>query len=705
LAEVRAYLRVIEASSTVASRPTGWLTENPFAEIYFCLRCGDLTAAVEASRDWLSPDGHHYSGDDLPRFLSYLEAFERDTRRRFSALKHHATAVELSESQACPERDLGGVRGTLNQAMLSQMIQDYALLAHRMQPWQGYRDLSLSLNPNAHEEHRRSVEREMFKRICYVLVGRLNSTASGGMELLDMDYDVLFASIEDYLWMRLWTCRLREDEWEAEVAFTCPDRHRNDDSSLFGESLSSAMQPLELRLEHIQDEMQQFGPLHFDPHGARPHFYAMILLLTGQFEPALAYLVQCGLTRMSAGSQQLDPLMDAVHLGLILNYYGVIDEVVQPNPDLVLYDYAAILWRYLQRERDEVCIAKSDPAAAAAYLMTIRDAEQRFSCLCNLVMTTRAFSLLLGAMIPGTLTHRPGLVERLEHTAYTTRTSSSAAEWARVAYACAESCEIAGDVVHAAMLFELAGDVARVLSLLIRSLCATYLDNRLGTRRTPQTADMESSQNELAKQAQAFFEKYEREGIFDRPPGSSRDRVDQNHTFRRLRRSLEVALELARFFTLVYGEDRQVTDTRNDSGQTSRADERYEAALELQRQLGLVPLSRSELPSKLEALRPGENYEEAILERLPAVLLAFMQVIQSLYETTRQTLRTLALRTPDQDSVPSTKQTSSAWRARLEQRLQELKEIAHTLVTFSGLLTYTTPADTAELVRLEMTLT
>ncbi|KAK4529667.1 hypothetical protein CCYA_CCYA02G0524 [Cyanidiococcus yangmingshanensis] len=706
LAEVRAYLRVMELTAAMTSRRAGWLTEDPFAEIYFCLRCGDITAAVEAAREWLSPDGKNYSGDDLPRFLSYLEAFERNARRRYSVLKRQSGAAELTGSECVPENDFGGLRGTLNPSMVSQMTQDYALFAHRAHPWQSYRDLSFSLNPDAQEAHRRSVERDIFKRVCYVLIGRLNSAAPDGMELLDMDYDVLFAAIEDYLWMRLWTCRLTAEECEAETKVTVHDGQVSDDESLMDECLPGAIHALELRLEDIQEEMQQFGPGHFDPHGTRPHFYAMVLLLTSQFDSALAYLVQCGIMRASGDGRHPDSLVDAVHLGLILNYYGAIEEVVHRSPDVVLYDYAAVLWRYLQRERLEVGIAKSDPTAATAYIMTIRDAEQRFTYLCKLVMDTREFSLLLGAMIPDTLTHRPGLIERFERTAYTTRTLSSGAEWTRVAYACAESCEIAGDVVHAAMLFELAGDIARVISLLVRALCATQLDIRFYQGRIPRTTEVDNNQLELAKQARACYEKYEREGIFDRLNVSTWGHTD-NHTIRRLKRSLEVALELTRFFKLVYDEETRTNSTDSDPRDTTlRSDERYEAAFELQKHLGLIPLSRSDLAPKAEALRPGENYEDVILERVPVVLLAFMHVVHALYEKTRRTLRTLEhqVQSPDRTS-PATDTVAAEWRFGLEQRLHELRELAHTMVTFSGMLTFMAPSDTAELVRLEMMLT
>jgi hypothetical protein len=707
LAEVRAYLRVMEAGTMAVSRPTGWLTEDPFAEIYYCLRCGDIGAAVEAAKDWLSPEGKHYSGDDLPRFLTYLESFEQSARRRWQAIRRANGGPGPSEAGSTSQAfELRGLRGSVKATMLSQMIHDYGLFVHKSQLRSGYRDWSVAWNANAQEEQHRLVERDIFKRVCYVLIGRFNSAAPEGMELLDMDYDVLFASIEDYLWMRLWTCRLSVDECDGELGFISSERSGIDEETLADERLPPEMSTLELPLDAVQEEMRQFGSAHFDPHGNRPHFYAMILLLTCQFEAALTYLVYNGVVRASASALTQDPLVDAVHLGLILNYYGALTEYVQQDSDLVLYDYAAILWRYLQREQREVSLAKADPTAAAAYLMTIRDAEQRFACLCKLVTTTREFSLLLGAMIPGTLRRRPGVIERLERTAYTTRQlAGTAAEWARVAYACAESCEITGDVIHAAMLFELAGDLNRVMSILIRALCSTYLDHRFYQNRLPQPVDMERQQLELAKQAQSIYEKYEHEGVLSRREEDGGHRSSDQQTSARLSRSLAVALKLARFIALVYDEAQDDSDPDSSAVSRKSVEERYEAALELQKQLGLLPFSRSQLTAKVEALRPGAVYEDALVERLPVVVLTLMRVVHVLYENTKTALRTgIPHKSPAEQARPS-ERTVLAWRSSMEQRLAELKEIASTLVTFSGMIPFMTAAETSELVRLEMTLT
>jgi hypothetical protein len=82
-----------------------------------------------------------------------------------------------------------------------------------------------------------------------------------------------------------------------------------------------------------------------------------------------------------------------------------------------------------------------------------------------------------------------------------------------------------------------------------------------------------------------------------------------------------------------------------------------------------------------------------------------MRVVHVLYENTKTALRTgIPHKSPAEQARPS-ERTVLAWRSSMEQRLAELKEIASTLVTFSGMIPFMTAAETSELVRLEMTLT
>lgn len=88
---------------------------------------------------------------------------------------------------------------------------------------------------------------DAFRRVCYLLLTRVDASTEGGtLNLLDEDYSLLFNTIEDYLWFRLSLVRL-----ESELP---PPQ-------------SQAAKLLTLR--EVQQEIRSFGPAYFDPKGDR----------------------------------------------------------------------------------------------------------------------------------------------------------------------------------------------------------------------------------------------------------------------------------------------------------------------------------------------------------------------------------------------------------------------------------------------------
>ncbi|KAK4536987.1 hypothetical protein CDCA_CDCA10G3012 [Cyanidium caldarium] len=698
LAEVRAYLRVMEAATTVSTSLRGWLSQNPWAEMYYCLRCGDLEAALRAAEDWLSPSGGNYASDELDNFSTYLRAFVQSARRRSRALLQEPGSVDDAEAAATL---MPGVCGALPEVMLAQLVQEYALIAHvphlarRIPDWR-------HRSPHGREDDTSAAHPMVFRRACYLLMARLNCTAAEGMELPESDYAILFASIEDYLWMRLWTCRLVAEETEAAA-------WRAD------EPLSPPLQRLQLRLIDVQEEIVRYGAAHFDPSGTRPLFYALVLLLTGHFEAALAHLAQPRAALPSAGGH--DPLIDAVHLAWVLDYYGAIRECPSEGIDGdggdVSFDYAETLWRYLQRPRGGTTLAKADPVTAAAYLMTVRDAPRRAAALRRLVLDTGEYALLLGSLTADGRSRRAGAVERYGAVAYTMRTADAEQEWADIAHSCAAACESAGDEGNALMLYDLAGDTEQVLALLLRALCQRKLSVRAWETSAAAGRTDGARCTTVADTAADYYARYERNGTLDAlrsPVADTADGASGISRAQRLVRSVDMALQLARLFEMVYDARAPHASSQGLSGTHSGGD-RFEAALALLQQVQLLPLQREQLESKAEAVRRGGPYDDALLERLPDILLTAMRVLTHLAEATRYTLRHLHTHHERERGGADNglhrdrrAREQAEQRALLEHRLLQWREMAHAIVTFSGRIRTNQAEVNAELVRLEVQL-
>ena len=696
LAEVRAYLRVMEAATAVSTSARGWLSQNPWAEMYYCLRCGDLEAALRAAEDWLSPSGGNYASDELDNFSTYLRAFVQSARRRSRALLQEPGSVDDAEATAVP---MPGVCGALPEVMLAQLVQEYALIAHvphlarRIPDWRHHR------SPYGREDDTSAAHPAVFRRACYLLMARLNCTAAEGMELPESDYAILFASIEDYLWMRLWTCRLEVEEMESAA-------WRAD------EPLPPPLQRLQLRLIDVQEEIVRYGAAHFDPSGTRPLFYALVLLLTGHFEAALAHLAQPRAALPSAGGH--DPLIDAVHVAWVLDYYGAIRECPSEDTDGdggASFDYAETLWRYLQRPRGGTTLAKADPVTAAAYLMTVRDAPRRAAALRRLVLDTGEYALLLGSLTADGRSRRAGAVERYGAVAYTMRTTDAEQEWAGIAHSCAAACESAGDEGNALMLYDLAGDTEQVLALLLRALCQRKLSVRAWETSAAAGRTDDGRHTTVADTTADYYARYERNGTLDAlrsPVAGTADGASGISRAQRLVRSVDMALQLARLFEMVY-DARAPQPSAEGVSDTRSGGDRFEAALALLQQVHLLPLQREQLESKAEAVRHGGLYDDALLERLPDILLTAMRVLTHLAEATRHTLRHLRTHHERERGGAgngllwdrrATEQAEQ--RAFLEHRLLQLREMAHAFVTFSGMIRTNRAEMNAELVRLEV---
>eukprot|EP00177_Eucheuma_denticulatum_P000740 GFKZ01001326.1.p1 GENE.GFKZ01001326.1~~GFKZ01001326.1.p1 ORF type:complete len:502 (-),score=84.38 GFKZ01001326.1:1090-2595(-) len=438
-------------------------------------------------------------------------------------------------------------RRTLPHVLLEQLVQDYSLSVRR--------------------------GRDPYKRVCYVVIARLDPAAGDKMALPNEDYSLLFYSIEDYLWLRLSVARLEDDD-------KVPD-------SLVAYHLS---------MKSIQEEVRSFGASHFDPKGDTPAFYALVLILTGQHAEAVAYL-----------DRKARICTEATHVAYVLYYYGILRDVNtssrdQPADDLsecLQYDYADLLWRYVSR------FSKSDPALAAIYLFTLRNAEVRNELLRKLLLETKDFGLLLGNKSAKVGERGFGRVGVLEDLWSFGGNAGAESHWLSVVEAAADAAEQVGDRNSAVALYDVAGNRGKVVLLLVDKLCAELTSKDSGTR------------------AEAFRNGHEyRKKLAD--DGYMNGRGGDDDMLTQLLPSFDMVLSLGEFFDLLWNKE-------------------FERAWKLMNSLGFLPASDGQVMLKASELRVGGGvWSDAVTDRVPEVVVGAMECLAALYSAMRQRRQGLA---------------------------------------------------------------
>lgn len=506
------------------------------------------------------------------------------------ALNEGCTDSSVALIEQCLEAVANsGEKRSLPHSMLTRLVQDYGLTAKRGE--------------------------DPYQRVCYVVLARLDPAAGDKMSLHDSDYALLFYSIEDYLWLRLSVARFEGDD-------KAPD--------------SLAM--YQLSLKAIQEEMKGFGPGHFDPQGDTPAFYALVLILTGQFSEALAYL-----------DQGARAIAEATHTAYVLYYYGILREDGQVQEDggewpdeCFRFDFPDLLWRYISR------FARTDPASAALYIFTLRDVEMRKAYLQKLLLETKEFTLLLGQNTnqrSGRDERQVGILEELWPLGG--RNAVMQESWLSVVESAAVAAEEIGDRSSAIVLYGAAGVRSKVLMILVDKLSA-----ELTSRDAP-------ARERVFTEARAYQKQMESErgrlGL-----GQTQNAADVE----KILPSFYMLLSLGEFFDLLW-------------------EKRFEQAWELLSRLALLPGNDSELVSKTVELRVGGGvWADGVCDRVPEVLLGGMETLAGLHSAQRKLEREGRSHTEDYHS----------W----------VRGSARTLVNFSGMVGHISADISARLVRLEV---
>lgn len=489
-----------------------------------------------------------------------------------------------------------GDRRQLPDDLLMRLVQDFGLTARR--------------------------GTDYFHRVCCVIIARLDPAAGDRMVLPDSDYAYLFSSIEDYLWLRLSIARIDGDS-----------------------APPGALATYTLPLRAVQTEMREFGPNHFDPRGDAPVFYAFVLLLTGQFAQAIAYL--------DSGA---NAFAEAVHIAFVLYFYGMLrdahDDADLPDSEAeagsalddacLRIDYPDLLWRYVSR------FSAQDPASAVVYLFTIRNGAVRNAYLKRLLLETHELTLLVGAAPLATPDAARGKSVLEEMWPLSGQDGAASGGWLAVVEDAAVSAEESGDAAAAMQLYDVCAAYGKVVKLLI---------DRLGAELTARGSPV---RERVLADARAYQAKLTARGV-----GGARSR-SRDALLDRCGPSFQALLQLASFFDHVWARE-------------------HAAAWRLLTSIGILPVREEQLVSKTQELRAGSSgiWVDKLCERVPEILLAAMECIAALY---------------------SAQQRGRADAGRAHSSA-ELKAAARILVNFSGMMPQQSADVSARLVRLEVLMT
>lgn len=367
---VRDYVRELQKQgrlSGVRDRPAVGFSGRGASEsvplwpqVYFCIRVGNVRAALAALAS-ADPERYPEAARVAQFFRRFLQGRDH-ALAKFARERGETTASdgdeEMGEEPELPE-DLPMAPGYL----IGE--SDYAAVEEL------YREVAWSSN-------------DPYMRACFVLLLRLEllptyggvSEVHGGLPssasyvqqhsppnkhqkhslaLSDADVSLLFGSVEDYMWFRLWLCR----------------------TPLESEAISSLSDFNFVRFEDIQGNIVSCGSAHFDPEGLQPLLYAFVLVCVGLYDDAVTYLT----------TQADENLMHAgVHLAVVvyhLRWNG--DDEAMHN----------LLKRYVS------LFSRLYPIEAAVYLMTTRDRQVLQKLLRELIVSSGEYEVLLGSVREG----------------------------------------------------------------------------------------------------------------------------------------------------------------------------------------------------------------------------------------------------------------------------------------------------------------
>lgn len=441
-----------------------------------------------------------------------------------------------------------------------------------------------------------------FKRAVYCVLGKCDTT-DNHVEICD--------KTEDYLWLKL-----------CQVSF--------DDKSS-GTSSSD-----HLTLQMLQSTLyEEYGESHFSAH-QNPFLYFKVLFLSAQFEAAIEFLAR---TDSNLRSHAVHTAIALQEMGLLILPENVQSQILSRNPEdaagIQRLNYTRLIIMYTAK------FEATDSREALQYYYLLRNVHDTHGksyfvkCLSELVVETREFETLLGRR-EADGTRRPGAIDKF------------GVDTQQVIDTVAEDTEVKGLFEEAVKLYDLGGNVNKVLEIMNRLLSPV-----VSMANTPQ-----SKRDRLQMQAIALAERYQMQAL----TGS-----------RANTRTFYLLLDLMTFFDQYHARE-------------------LDRALQTIDKLQLIALTPESVDDRVTSFK---QFTDEIRRNLPDILLAAMNILCSKYRTVRSSA----------PQSPRGRLGSRPEDGGKDSHMSRLRIQAKSVITFAGMLPYRLPGDTnARLVQMEVLL-
>ncbi|KAE8233911.1 hypothetical protein CF326_g1051 [Tilletia indica] len=494
-----------------------------------------------------------------------------------------------------------------------------------------------------------------FKQALYKLLGRID---------VHKKFPALLTrQTENWMWLQLSMVRESEDE----SASTGAGLSSSFSGSFAGGNVTGSRD--QYALYDLGQKILSYGEGYFDPKGQRALFYFQLLVMTAQFERAVAFLY-------SRPQHQVD----AVQLAAALTYYGLLRVTPEKNAPMVdivsvttietghevaYLDFAKLIQRYIR------LFQRADTREALQYLFLItlnsdapgKTGEEQVrrchSLARNLVLESKQFPDLLGEVRPDG-NKVPGFLER---SLPLLKLQNQPSFLRDIVHQAAEASEANFQIRAAILLYNLAEDYDKVLAVLNKELGATLMDpvDLSGPSAAPASrgavgqiaasqilADGAGSTTGMARD---ILKNYE---------GTAH--ISKNLSVRN-RQTCRTLLGLKEFIDLYVARD-------------------YEKALERMEALNLIPLAAQDvsvIPRKAEEFKAAD---ENITRNLSDLLIITMKIIHQLHQALKD---------------------SPYGDASRQQRMLDLRNKARNLMSWAGMLRLRMSNETySQLTRLDV---
>lgn len=317
-------------------RPSIW----PF--VFYCLRTGALSAAIHLLRRASSVPAEFFEW-----FENGRDQVNRSFIEKCAKCFSDGSLIDISD-------DLPMIAGCLSDEKMYEAVAAEFHSASMSSDDAYMRACYVLLMRLGLRSPASVASSESLKESTYLLSQKM-STAGGKHERFsiyfnDDDFEEVFPSVEDYLWLKLWLCRTAN---ERDLMDSLPH-------SSF------------LTLGAVQSEILACGESHFDPDGSQTLLYSFVLSASIQFERAVAYLYD---------HQNEHWLHYAVHLAMVLYHKGWVS-----SKDW----YEQVIGRYMEQ------LAKHSVVDSAVYVLTVQNKDRVGQYLVELITSSGEYDVLLG---------------------------------------------------------------------------------------------------------------------------------------------------------------------------------------------------------------------------------------------------------------------------------------------------------------------